>query len=154
MASIAVSHDPEAAKVFEGFRINWMNMRNADNGKILWESAEWNADDLSQEIEAHVPAKILKCSAVSREINFSSVEKMDNFSLTQRVYLSDVLIEEWGFDFGFVIPNSTNTWQNTIEAADEMLPLEVLSGNVVIETEFRDGQRFISKSLVRVFYDG
>jgi len=25
-------------------------------------------------------------------------------------------MEEWRFHFGFVIPNSTNTWQQTIEA--------------------------------------
>ena len=28
-------------------------------------------------------------------------------------------LEEWNFDFGFVIPNSTNTWQSLIEAAPE-----------------------------------
>jgi hypothetical protein len=28
-------------------------------------------------------------------------------------------LEEWSFDFGFVIPNSTNTWQSLIEAAPE-----------------------------------
>ena len=28
-------------------------------------------------------------------------------------------LEEWSFEFGFVIPNSTNTWQSIIEAAPE-----------------------------------
>ena len=46
-------------------------------------------------------------------------------------------IEEWLFDFGFVIPNSTNTWQQVIEADEgNMIPAEVLSGNVTIETSF------------------
>ena len=27
-----------------------------------------------------------------------------------------VEVQEWNFHFGFVIPNSTNTWQQTIEA--------------------------------------
>jgi hypothetical protein len=37
-------------------------------------------------------------------------------------------MEEWFFEFGFVIPNSTNTWQSTIEAAAEsqMMPASVL----------------------------
>lgn len=35
---------------------------------------------------------------------------------------------EWYFEFGFVIPNSTNTWQSLIEAAPEsqMMPANVL----------------------------
>lgn len=37
------------------------------------------------EHEARVPKKILKCRAVSREINFSSVEQMQKFRLEQKV---------------------------------------------------------------------
>ena len=49
-------------------------------------------------------------------------------------------LEEWNFEFGFVIPSSTNTWQSLIEAAPEsqMMPARVLNGNVVIETKFFD----------------
>ena len=50
-------------------------------------------------------------------------------------------------------PGSTNTWQQVIEAADEMMPAEVLDGNVVIETSFFDGDAIISKCRVRIFYD-
>lgn len=37
-------------------------------------------------------------------------------------------LTEWYFDFGFVIPNSTNTWQSLIEAAPEgqMMPASLL----------------------------
>ena len=44
-------------------------------------------------------------------------------------------------------------WQSTIEAADEILPAELLTGNVTIETNFFDGARLLAKSLIRVFYD-
>lgn len=37
------------------------------------------------EHEARVPKKILQCRAVSREINFSSVQPMDKFRLEQKV---------------------------------------------------------------------
>ena len=39
-----------------------------------------------------------------------------------------LVLSEWFFDFGFVIPNSTNTWQSLIEAAPEsqMMPASVL----------------------------
>lgn len=39
-----------------------------------------------------------------------------------------VVPSEWLFQFGFVIPGSTNSWQQIIEAADadKMLPAEEL----------------------------
>lgn len=38
------------------------------------------------------------------------------------------IMEEWFFEMGFVAPNTTNTWQSTIEAAPEsqMMPAKVL----------------------------
>eukprot|EP00794_Sanderia_malayensis_P015460 gene15460-17043_t len=130
-----------------------MNLRDADNGKILWQGSE----DLSVpgiEHEARVPKKILKCRAVSREINFTSKEEMARFRLEQRVIFKGKCLEEWFFEFGFVIPESTNTWQSLIEAAAEnqMMPANVLNGNVVIETKFFDAGDLISTSRVRVFY--
>lgn len=40
-----------------------------------------------------------------------------------------ICVAEWFFEFGFVIPNSTNTWQSLIEAAPEsqMMPANVLT---------------------------
>jgi len=75
-----------------------------------------------------VPKRILKSRAVSREINFTSAEELKAFKLIQRVYFKDKCIEEWFFEFGFVIPGSTNSWQSLIEAAPEsqMIPASVL----------------------------
>ena len=145
-----------AEDILRGFRVNWMNLRDADTGKVLWQGNE----DLSapagetDEHEARVPKKILKCRAVSREINFSSVEAMEKFRLEQRVLFKGSCLEEWHFEFGFVIPNSTNTWQSLIEAAPEsqMMPARVLNGNVVIETKFFDHDEEISTSKVRLYY--
>ena len=160
-----------------------MNLRDADTGKILWQVVFINYklfeliqlysqgnEDLSipdTEHEARVPKKILKCRAVSREINFSSIEPMEKFRIEQKVCQESALIqsnlcsqvlfkgrclEEWNFEFGFVIPNSTNTWQSLIEAAPEsqMMPANVLTGNVVIETVFYDGDLMVSTSKVRL----
>ncbi|KAL7991126.1 hypothetical protein Chor_014556, partial [Crotalus horridus] len=103
---------------------------------------------------ARVPKKILKCKAVSRELNFSSTEQMEKFRLEQKVYFKGQCLEEWFFEFGFVIPNSTNTWQSLIEAAPEsqMMPANVLTGNVIIETKFFDDDLLVSTSKVRLFY--
>ncbi|CAI9740987.1 rod rhodopsin-sensitive cGMP 3 3' [Octopus vulgaris] len=142
-----------AEDIMRGFKLHWMNLRDADSGKILWQSS----DDLSLpnvEHEARVPKKILKCRAVSREINFSSAEPMDKFRLEQKIMFKGKCLEEWYFEFGFVIPGSTNTWQSTIEAAPEnqMMPANLLNGNVVIETSFFDGDLLVSTSKVRIFY--
>lgn len=61
---------------------------------------------------------------------------------------------EWNFQFGFVMPGSTNSWQSVIEAAPEaqMMPASVLTGNIVIETRFFDGDELVSTSRVRIFY--
>ncbi|KAK2577249.1 hypothetical protein KPH14_003392 [Odynerus spinipes] len=139
--------------ILKGFQVNWMNLRDADSGKILWQGNE----DLSVpdvEHEARVPKKILKCRAVSREINFSSAEPMERFRLEQKVLFKGRCLEEWFFEFGFVIPNSTNTWQSMIQAAPEsqMMPANVLNGNVVIETKFFDDDLLVSTSRVRLFY--
>ena len=114
-----------------------MNMRDAETGKIMWESpGDWKERFFTEELEAHVPREILECKEVSREVNFTSAEKIEEFKLLQKVYFQGQSIEEWFFKFGFVMPNSTNQWQSTIEAASEMLPAELLSGNVTIETNF------------------
>eukprot|EP00818_Percolomonas_sp_WS_P001731 CAMPEP_0117442832 /NCGR_PEP_ID=MMETSP0759-20121206/4365_1 /TAXON_ID=63605 /ORGANISM="Percolomonas cosmopolitus, Strain WS" /LENGTH=302 /DNA_ID=CAMNT_0005234753 /DNA_START=13 /DNA_END=922 /DNA_ORIENTATION=- len=144
-----------------GLKINYMNM--SSEGKILWQS-NWSKITTfdHKELQIKVPKEILECKVVSREVNFSSKEQMDNFRLLQRVLFgpNEDCIEEWYFRFGFVIPNSTNTLQNTIEAAEGSnagqagtLPPEVLSGNVVIETSFFDGDLFLGRNRVRVFYD-
>ncbi|KAH7718378.1 retinal rod rhodopsin-sensitive cGMP 3',5'-cyclic phosphodiesterase subunit delta [Aphelenchoides avenae] len=139
--------------ILHGFKLNWMNLRDASSGKVLWQSTEDLAEP-GKEHEARIPKSILKCKAISREINFTSTEEIQKFRLEQRVYLKDNVIEEWYFDFGFVIPQSTNTWQSLIEAAPEgqMLPASLLSGNIVIETSFYDDEVLVSTSRVRLYY--
>jgi retinal rod rhodopsin-sensitive cGMP 3',5'-cyclic phosphodiesterase subunit delta len=153
---IKVSSDATAQSILRGFRINSMRMRDAVSGKLMWVSGDWGDNMFEQEKVARVPASILNCRAVAREVNFSSDELMENFRLEQRVFFQGVCMEEWFFKFGFVIPGSTNNWEQTIYAADRsaMLPAHMLSGNITIETSFFDGDLFVSSSVVRIFYDG
>jgi len=59
------------------------------------------------------------------------------------------------FDFGFVIPGSTNSWEQTIMSApkEEMLPASVLSGNLVVESTFFSGDCRLGTTRVRIVYD-
>jgi len=148
--------DDRAAAILDGFRIDWMNMGDANTGEILWQLDDWgSAGELLQEREIHIPRRILQCRAVSREFQFSSVEMLQGLRLEQRIFFRGGLMEEWHFQFGFVIPNSTNTWQQTIEAAEEskMMPASALNGNVLIETAFYDDDLLVCKFVLRVFYD-
>ena len=91
---------------------------------------------------------------VSREINFSSINEISNLALVQKFMMNGVCVEEWSFTFGYVIPNSTNTWQQIIKSAgkERMMSPHILSGNVTIDTCFYDGDSLISKSTMRIFY--
>ena len=138
-------------------RINWMNMRDAETGKILWRSSNWGDDwisNTSKEKDERLPKEILKCRTVSREINFSSSQELSAFHMEQYVYLHGHVIEQWAFKFGFVMANSTNSWQQVIEAADpdKMLDYKLLSGNVLFVTCFFNGSKLLGKSSVRLFY--
>ena len=122
----------------------------------MWESEDKEFDNMfSREQVAHVPASILDCKAVTREIVFYSSEEMRDFMVEQRVFYMETCIETWEFKFGFVIPGSTNSWEQTIVAAkkEDMIPHYMLNGNVKIETRFYDGPLFVSASVVRIFYD-
>jgi retinal rod rhodopsin-sensitive cGMP 3',5'-cyclic phosphodiesterase subunit delta len=140
------------ADIFAGFKITSIQMRDFDTKEVLWVHKNW---DFENTVEAHMPKKILSCKAVSREIIFSSQNEISDLTLIQEVKLHDQVIEEWTFDFGFVIPNSSNAWEQVIFASgpEELLPAEVLSGNLVIETTFLDRNEAIHRSAVRIFYD-
>ena len=48
-----------------------MSMCDAETGSKYWQEEEWG--DLMAEREIHIPASILRCRAVAREFQFSSV---------------------------------------------------------------------------------
>ena len=84
--NVGVSDATAMQVVADGFSINSMNMRNAQNGRVLWESGTWGREMFEQEMDAHVPRAILSCKAVSREINFTSASEMKAFRLVQKVF--------------------------------------------------------------------
>ena len=134
------------------FRINSMNMKDGNTGEMLW-SQDYSEEDLWQEEMAiNLPASILDCTTVSREISFTSAQQLSHFKLQQHILLNNVLIEEWNFAFGFLIEGSTNSWQQTIVSAPGVMDAKTLSGHLVIETSFFDGEDLITKTKMRVYY--
>lgn len=161
--------------ISKGFKINHMKMKDGSKGKVMWEKSDWNLGDESQlqnfkhknlnskEVREmnkiafknhneNLPKELLECKSIVREINFSSAEPIENFEIVQNYYLSGELIETTKFHFGFVIPNSTNNWEQIIEARDEMIPCSILSGKLKVETIFlADGEIFL-KNYITIFY--
>ena len=186
-----------------------INMRDADSGRLIWQSAKWDqaftqetqstharslhtqpalchyslpASELTNrhcsltrffvlpalpslllrlrvDLSVHVPASLLSLHAISREMVFHSRHSMSAFRLTQSILFHSHLIEHWSFTFGFVIPDSSNSWQCVIAKGEEsasqpQLSAQQLSGNVVIETRFWDGEQLLGISRIRVHYDG
>ena len=66
-----------------------MSMHEASNDRCLLKCRALP----DREHEARVPKKILKCKAVSREINFSSQEELTNLRLEQKVHFKGRLME-------------------------------------------------------------
>jgi len=63
------------------------------------------------------------------------------------------VVEEFGFDFGFVMPNTTNSWEQVIEVDEaNVMPAEVLSGNLVVDTYFCVKGVPFAQQKYRVFY--
>eukprot|EP00033_Pygsuia_biforma_P003761 GCRY01004120.1.p1 GENE.GCRY01004120.1~~GCRY01004120.1.p1 ORF type:complete len:159 (+),score=22.35 GCRY01004120.1:311-787(+) len=139
----------------KGFKLQYVKLFDGHKGSVLWESVEWNnVDVFSSHLEAHVPKKIFKSKVVSREICFSSEKEIKNFNMTQVVTLDDVEIEEWDFDFGFVIPGSVNTWQikQLAAAKNKRVNYKTASGKIFITTSFYDGEYLIAENRLQVFY--
>ena len=110
-----------------------MVMRDANKKSTLWTKNDWNLDCNSlKEESTNIPADILLCDAVSREIEFFSAEPIADFQMQQKVFLHGTCIEQWKFPFGFVIPGSTNSWEQTIYAAppEHMLSAAQVSQSV------------------------
>jgi retinal rod rhodopsin-sensitive cGMP 3',5'-cyclic phosphodiesterase subunit delta len=111
-----------------------MVMRDANTKTTLWIKRDWHLDFNNVKEEAtDIPAQILQCDAVSREIEFFSADVISDFQMQQKVFLRGTCIEQWKFSFGFVIPGSTNSWEQTIYAAP---PEHMLSATQVRVVSF------------------
>ena len=70
------------------------------------------------------------------------------------MYLHGQLVETLQFEFGFVMPGSTNSFEQTIIAdVGNVMTAEILSGNLICETFFYSHGLQIHKSSYRIFYD-
>ncbi|KAJ3375602.1 hypothetical protein GGF31_002805 [Allomyces arbusculus] len=94
-----------------------------------------------------MPSDLLKCPVVARELNFTSLspQPLGHLRVTQEFLVNGMVLEEWNFEFGFVIPNSTNSWETLMEGdvenANDVGEANWQETEVVVLTRFFDGDR-------------
>ena len=143
--------DEKLLKIKQGLKINHMQMKDGTNGKVLWESKDWDLHSTSH-IEKFTK-ELLKCKVVIRNVNFSSTEQIEDLELIHNFYLMGELLETSRFKFGFVIPGSTNDWEQIIEAKEDgVLPAEILSGKLHVETLFLCQNKVLWKNKSVIYY--
>ena len=134
------------------FRIEAIRMKDAEQGQVLWENNEWDLTS-NEEQKVEFPATMLSCRAIGREIVFYSKKIMHQFAIRQVMSMQGQVIEEFGFDFGFVMPNTTNSWEQVIDAdVGQVMPAEVLSGNLVVDTYFYAKGVQFAQQRYRIYY--
>ena len=153
MSTIAQNDEEEESfdKIKKGFRLNHMQMKNGENGEVMWEVKSW---DLTKENHTeNITKELLNCKRIIRNVNFSSDEKIDDLELVQNFYLMGELFETSRFKFGFVIPGSTNDWEQIMIAKEDgVLPAEVLSGKLQVETLFLIQGKILYKNRILIYY--
>ena len=141
----------ELSRMKKGFKVNHMQMRNGDTGEVMWQVNSW---DLDKEFHTeNITKNLLKCKKIIRNVNFSSEEKIEDLELIQNFYLMGELFESSRFKFGFVIPGSTNDWEQIMIAKEDgVLPAEVLSGKLQVETLFLVQGNILYKNRILIYY--
>ena len=84
--------------------------------------------DLLRQIKYRFPAEFLKFRTISTTLTFRvGNNEVKNFRMIERHYFRNKLIRSYDFNFHFVMPNSTNTW----EAVYDLPELSEAEGTVI-----------------------
>eukprot|EP01060_Flectonema_neradi_P016519 TRINITY_DN23144_c0_g1_i1.p1 TRINITY_DN23144_c0_g1~~TRINITY_DN23144_c0_g1_i1.p1 ORF type:complete len:150 (+),score=18.86 TRINITY_DN23144_c0_g1_i1:61-510(+) len=144
--------DGNEPKPDHGLVIHRLVFTDEETGRELC-TIDWSGEDaFSEEKQQTLSSEMLQCEAVCRTMTFSSAKELRDTSILQRVLFNGEQIETWSFKFGYVIPNSTNTWASITRAAEQMIPPQILSGKMVIETTFYDAQEILAVQRTRCFF--
>ena len=82
---IGEEDDEKFNKIKEGFKVNHIQMRNGNNGKARWEVKSWDLTKPNH--KENITKELLKCKIITRNINFSSTEAIEDLELVQNFYL-------------------------------------------------------------------
>ena len=105
-----------------GIEFHSFKIRDMESGRVLFQ-VERGMEDTEQvqqvtdetaarTIQYDFPADFLKFRTVGTKLVFTVGKKpVPNFRMVERHYFREKLIKSFDFNFGFCIPNSTNSWE-------------------------------------------
>ncbi|XP_050062401.1 retinal rod rhodopsin-sensitive cGMP 3',5'-cyclic phosphodiesterase subunit delta-like isoform X2 [Aphis gossypii] len=105
-------------------------------------------------ITVTMPKKVLDCRALTRTISFTSMHRIDHLKMRHRELVSLQCVHEWVSDFGIVLPNLNETWETTFinKEGISSSSTNFLSGDLVIETSFYNGDKFIGSTHILLYF--
>eukprot|EP01063_Lacrimia_lanifica_P041459 TRINITY_DN9684_c0_g2_i1.p1 TRINITY_DN9684_c0_g2~~TRINITY_DN9684_c0_g2_i1.p1 ORF type:complete len:153 (+),score=49.80 TRINITY_DN9684_c0_g2_i1:114-572(+) len=136
----------------DGLTLNWMSYSDEETGQELWRENWKGTDPFAQETTSVIPVDVVERAVLTRTLSFSSEFELRDLRIEQTVLVHGQQVEQWDFTFGFVIPQSTNSWTSTIKAATDMIPPEDLSGHMVIQSVFCDAAVPLATQRTRVVF--
>mmetsp|Transcript_45910 Transcript_45910/g.74907 ORF Transcript_45910/g.74907 Transcript_45910/m.74907 type:complete len:179 (-) Transcript_45910:861-1397(-) len=134
-------------------------IRDYDGGKTIFEVNKEvdpnnptplpvDIDDSVRCIHYTFPLQFLELKTIGTTLVFSVGPKpVPNFRMIERHYFRDRLIKSYDFNFGFCIPNSTNSW----EAIYQMPKLSAAERRDILEHPFEtksDSFYFVNDELI------
>eukprot|EP00770_Monocercomonoides_exilis_P004807 MONOS_4784.1-p1 / transcript=MONOS_4784.1 / gene=MONOS_4784 / organism=Monocercomonoides_exilis_PA203 / gene_product=unspecified product / transcript_product=unspecified product / location=Mono_scaffold00132:28374-29061(-) / protein_length=128 / sequence_SO=supercontig / SO=protein_coding / is_pseudo=false len=128
-------------------------MFDGETKKCYFEVSGW--DEVLHTDEMHLEKELLKAKAVQTKYEFTSENEVEELKMEQIMVLGTTPIEYFKFEFGFIIPGSTNTFDSTIHGAGEgkMIPPEMLNGKLKCVIRFLDGEKLLAERIIKVFYE-
>lgn len=110
-----------------------------------------------EEIQISIPKTLLGYSKVRRCLAFCSRCEIKKLKMVQKVYFKGSVLEKCEFDFGFVIPGSTNNWEQILEIDNEaespVFDEDKLNGDITVETSFYEHEDLLCKTRCRIYYE-
>ena len=101
---------------FGGFKIrdivSGITLVEVDDEEIDNDSVKDTDDPSTRVIKYHLGPDFLSLKTIGLTLKFSNGPKpVKNMLMVERHYFKEKVIRSYEFKFGFVIPNSTNTWE-------------------------------------------
>ena len=84
----------------------------ADEPPIDYAAIPPEHEDAYRTINYQFPTDFLRCKTMRTALVFRvGTQEVNNFRMIERHYFKNKLIRSYDFEFGFCIPNSTNSWE-------------------------------------------
>ncbi|KNC50501.1 Unc119b [Thecamonas trahens ATCC 50062] len=111
---------PHSANVY-GIEFIEFKIRDLDSGAVLFNMRKPDdlvlpppveGDNSGRFVSYDFGAAFLRYKTIGTALTFSvGPEPVPNFRMIERHYFGDKLLKSFDFNFGFCIPNSTNSWE-------------------------------------------